>query len=827
MQGLQNPNTLNPPPVYNWQASVGWPTNNSRYQIHVAGQTSVDLTGGVYSNAVLHATTTGANADSVKNTRIFSAQNPGLSLLMLSAGDPTNNPIRFQFVKTVAWNDPAYLYDNAPATIGQPISDPGGFHDPSCGSPQVVVAGAVYCPAPVFDPATRTGTIIPVNKDNPDTEADDLVVAFYQRGPLLYDPATGAAVSNNICWPYQPVRFRPQWPASAPKIVIASQRGSDLIDPTQYSNWQLYYQNDPNQPGFNPNDEHALRLPYGGGEAVFALRNDLGTARTSEPFVLIRYQDPSSGGQWRMKVWQVVAEEAPWFFRYGAQAGTLIQPPYPLSLLAPAPQTAGVSGPYWRDRKEFFWAKAAGDDGGAAEIVMRFFYPMQSGFFFPGINPPPTGTNIPFLDLGAGTPGTPSDIHYDTTWPARVPELRVAESLVKPKLGLPDISSQTSVEILYQQATAQGHGRSVKLIDPTREYSADLAQLPSDVATLSENGLKYFPTLPPHLHDRCYYDPTSHRLKFKGQFVQPPAGEYYLLLNVITAREKAILLGLSTDPAFQSAVNSLAALTAGVTEVPGNATGFDSLALTAGLAQGEGYLTLAFGNNPILSPPAEPISLYVIKVACPTYRGELKVIESGNPFDEKLTLRHSGDFAGQADSYIFEWRTLPPVDGLPSTAPPDQWASFTPNPGTGQGAGDITIQGPGLFTVSDNYFICRYRPVAAPLCVSQSNPMGWSDWTAPMLAEGWVKRVVRGINPFEQRFSSYQNNQVNTVVSMISQAGAPYSGPVALNPGAANNFGLIETYETVLRRGQSLIVWAINEGRGAAAAVDEWLMQQN
>ena len=27
-----------------------------------------------------------------------------------------------------------------------------------------------------------------------------------------------------------------------------------------------------------------------------------------------------------------------------------------------------------------------------------------------------------------------------------------------------------------------------------------------------------------------------------------------------------------------------------------------------------------------------------------------------------------------------------------------------------------------------------------------------------------------------------------------------------------------------MRRGQSLVVWAINEGRGAAKAVDKWLM---
>lgn len=795
--------------VYNWQASIAWPSDNTRYQVHVAGQTPVDVAGsGAFNSTILEATTTDANAATVSNAHVFSAQSAGLSLLMLSSGDPATNAIRFQLVRTINWSDPSYLFDNAPAVIGQPIADPGPFHDPAAGSPQVILSNAVYCPAPVFDRATRTGTIIPVNQDNPANPNDDLVVAFYQRGNLLWDPVTSLTVSNNIFWAYKPVRYQPQWPTNAPHVVIASQQGTGVIDPNQYVNWQLYFQNDPNQPGYNPNDEHALVLPYSGGSAVFALRNDLGTPQTSRPFVLVRYQDPASGGQWRIKMWQVVSEEAPWFFRYAARAGVLLQPPLPLSALPPLPDTTGVSGPYWRDRKLSFWARAAGDNGGNADIVMHYFYPMQPGFFYPGTNPPALGSSIPWLDAQAGTPGTPIDVHFDTSWPDAAPELRMGETLVKPKSGLPDISSQTSVQIIYQQATALGQGTSVKLIDPTLEYHVPLTQLPTDATTLQAGTSYYFPTLPPSLQSRFYWDKNNHWLRFKGQFIQPPAGEYYLLLNVLTARDLSAIQSLSQDPAFQAAVNSLAALTANVTEVPPNATGFDSLALTAGQAQAPGYVTLAFGNNPNLSPQTEPISLAVIKVSCPPYKGQIEVIQSANPFDEKLTLRHSGDFAGQSDSYIFEWRTLPPVDGQPSTAPPDQWASFPMSPPTGQGALDITIQGPGLFTLSDNFFICRYRPSTTPaICASPTNTLGWSDWTTPMIAPGWISRVLGGINPFDQRTQAYTNSsQVNTIVSMISQAGKPYSGPVALNQQNANQFGLIETYETVLRRGEQLSI---------------------
>lgn len=426
---------------------------------------------------------------------------------------------------------------------------------------------------------------------------------------------------------------------------------------------------------------------------------------------------------------------------------------------------------------------------------MRFFYPFQPGFFMPGPNPPAPGQNVPLLDLRAGTPGTPHNVRFTVSWPV-MPELRVGETLVKPKFGLPDISQQTSVEIIYQSSGG------VRLIDPTRERSVDLAQLPSDVETFSRAGQLHFTQLPPTLRDRLRYDPINQKLIFRGELVEPPAGEYYLLLNVITQREREILLSLSDNPAFDNAITALANLASSVIEVPSNADSFDSLALTAGLASSSGYVTLAFANSSVLSAPAEPISLAVLRVTCPLYQGELKVIPSDNPFEEKLVLRHSGDFAGRANDYVFEWRTLPPVDGLPSTQPPENWSLFIPKPASGQGAVDISIEGPGLMTLSDNYFICRYRKA------NGSGPCGpdWSEWTAPMLAEGWLKRVLGGIDPYEQRIKDYQNNQVNTVVSMISQAGARAVGNIALNLVAANQAGLIEIYETVLQRGIGLSI---------------------
>jgi hypothetical protein len=799
----QDADAQNPQPTMNVQALNVWPNSDSAYQLHVIGTPAVDLTGGgAYQSVQLMAQdgTVGTDANDVKIGKRFSATGTGRSLLLLSTGLPEAAPIFFQVVKSIAWNDPAYLHDKVPAPVGAEITDRFGYHNASCGGPFVYWPNSFYCAdANFYDRSQRTGPIIPVNTDQP-TETDDMVLIYYQQSTKLKD-GDGANVNSPLCWPWKAVRYDVSWPTNPEKIIIASLQGSREIDPVLFKDWDVYFQNDPGLAGFNPNDEHALRRPYGAGEAIFALRDDLGTPTTSQPFVLMKYLGGPSQDRGQMKVFKVVAEEDPYFFDYPGTAGTLVQPPFPLSTLQLCPPSKGVSGPYWRDRKMSFWARAAGDDGGLARIVMRFFYPVQPGFFFPEANPPALGTCVPWLDVRAGTPGEPIDIDYTITWPP-APELRVQETLVKPKFGLPDISSQTSVEILYQQAEAQGTGSSVKLIDPTRERQVSLTRIPSDVVTVTEGGQVFFPTLPPALRNRLRYDPLNQLLKFRGEFIEPPAGEYYLLLNVITDREKAILLTLSSDATFQNAITTLAAQAATVITVSSDATVFDSLALTAGFATGTGYVTLAFGNNPELSPPAEPVALQIIKVLCPVYRGEIKVIASANPFDEKLTLRHSGDFAGQTDDFVFEWRTLPPVDGLPADQPPDRWTTFTPRPPSGQGAVDITIEGPGLQTLSDNYFMCRYKRASA------SGPCGddWSEWTAPMLAEGWIKRVLRGINPFEQRIQAYRDNQVNTIVSMISQAGARHVGNVPLNLAAAEKFGLIEIYETVLQRGLSLSI---------------------
>ena len=72
----------------------------------------------------------------------------------------------------------------------------------------------------------------------------------------------------------------------------------------------------------------------------------------------------------------------------------------------------------------------------------------------------------------------------------------------------------------------------------------------------------------------------------------------------------------------------------------------------------------------------------------------------------------------------------------------------------------------------------------------------WSAWAGspggtvvrprPQLAEGWIKRVLNGLNPFEQRIKDFHKAAADTYVSMMIQAGQRYEGDVALNADADN-----------------------------------------
>lgn len=817
---------------------TSWPTDPGRYQTYVAGSTSVDLTtasnGFTYFQLSDQTAGLGASASQVQSQARFYATNAGKALLLLASAAPTAAAnLYFQFVNSQVWTNTTYL--QATAVVGQTLTTFPG-HDANYGAPYVLNPLSRYCAAPGFlNQATRTGPIIPVNTAVPFSDRD-LVLVYYQRSTNLFNPASGLPLTNNpIGWPALPARFDCQWPTAAPTAVVSGALGTGPIDPAVYVNWQLYVQNDPTLPGFNPNDEQALPLPVGNGNGVVPLRYDLGTPTTSQPYLLVTYQD--TNGVSAIKTWRVVAPVGG-LPQTAVFAGSPLQPPFPLSVLPLSSRSFGSSGPYWKDRKGGFWAKAAGDDGSRATIVANYYYPVQAGFYFPSnyfagtpfaslANVPPVGTEVPWLGASAPLP-----YYYVVSWPTNAPTLLVGNTLVGPQAQYllpavddPDAPS-TSVEILYQQSVALGGAGkvSVKLIDGTGPRQVPLATLPKSISTSFSSGLYYFPTLPPDLRSRVWFDPIMARLNFVGQYVQQDNSGAdltipYLLLNVLTAPQVKALRDLSPDATWIAAVNQLAALSASATEVVPEQPFNHPLALSTGSGAGVGYVTLAYGYSTNLNQPGDPVSLQVIQVACPSYPGQVELIQSANPFDESITLRLSADFAGLESQYSFQWLYQGASGGLPPGAPPaypgsaGNWLNFT----QGIGAVEITISGASVLTLSDNYFICRYQPI------SSANVCGItpSDWTPTQLVPGWITRVLSGTDPLNVDLSSYTTTSNNTIVSMLALAGAPARGIVPLDGAAVGNLGLIELYTSVFAKGQGLSVNAgINYGPANTALLN-------
>ena len=501
-------------------------------------------------------------------------------------------------------------------------------------------------------------------------------------------------------------------------------------------------------------------------------------------------------------------------------------------------------------------------------FTMQYYYKTEPGFAWPGMaNPPAPGSIVPYLrprDAAGNFIGDPTskltpslDIVYRPTWPAVTPKLLAGQTLTVPENGLAAVRGQSSVKVLYQQSIGQNIVSapvSAVLHDPTRDKVSDLGsfgmtKLPASIRTDNYQGRIYFPDLPPHLAQRFFMDPNrspAGSLVLQGQFVNDPVGEKYLLLNVLRDSDLAVVKALCpvadtiNKPNWDAAIDGLSTVvqtfyenpqvpgqyipnpalnvTVGVGDlaaIDNSDTAVDSYALSAS-GPGNGYITYITGNGRAFTQVGDPISVYVARVAPPLFPGELKVIPSANPLNELITFQHTSDVAGRFGDYEYDWRIAPPVDGLPPLPPYESWTTLT----NGIDVPRYTLGGAGIQALSDNYVVMRYRNVNPAADPAVTN---WSSWTAPQLAEGWIKRVLGGINPINQRTTDLFNNQVNTTVSIISQAGPRWEGDVALNLDTINNYGLIEIYETVLRRGESL---SINSGINYGPANDALLLAQ-
>ncbi len=509
-------------------------------------------------------------------------------------------------------------------------------------------------------------------------------------------------------------------------------------------------------------------------------------------------------------------------------------------------------------------------------FTMRYYYKTEPGFDWPGMeNPPEVGTIVPYLrpinpatgafvGNGAVRDTESLQVVYRPVWPERDPAdstkavatLPYGATLTTPKFNLPGVKDMLTARVIYQQSLATNlttANPSAVLHDATREKFSDLdAQtltvVPGGVKKDYYQGRYYFPNLPPHLASRVYFDPNrgaKGSLVLKGEYVQETLGESYTMLNVLRGSDLATVKSLcpDSDPdksKWRTLVDALATavetfyedpnkpgsyipdptLTSSVgvgdlAEVNSDNTAVDSYAISA-VGPGGGYVTRMEATGTAFTQPGDPVAMHIFKVGGSSlYAGEVKVLAASNPLSEQVTFQHTADLAGRFDEFEYEWRIANPVDGMPPVS--DATMSRFLALASGLDMPRRTIGGAGIQALCDNYVVMRYR------AKDPAHPLYnlWSDWTSPKLAEGWIKRVLAGINPFNQRVGDLFNNQVNTDVSMLTQAGRRWEGDVALNIDTMNDYGLIEIYETVLRRGRML---SIESGYNYGPANDALLL---
>ena len=283
------------------------------------------------------------------------------------------------------------------------------------------------------------------------------------------------------------------------------------------------------------------------------------------------------------------------------------------------------------------------------------------------------------------------------------------------------------------------------------------------------------------------------------------------------------------------------------------------------------YVTLAENNH---EKTDGAVALHIIEIVPDRFRGSIKTVEAQNAFDEKINLRHTGDFGGNVADVYYQW-WVREVDALDRIKAPNDRDRIPPSAGGWQiyqealGLNAIAFSGRPDITLADKLFYVRYGQKDELASADSSNsltddpdtaavsPESWTlidldklnpsdawrglssqvpyQWAGaanspqlqadgsrrfiPQLVMGWVKRVLDRINPYEARFSrTFDGDSPATYSSMLQEAGPPYIGAVALNSdkNAIENVGLIALYETVLARAKELTSGSATDGTNQA-----------
>ena len=599
----------------------------------------------------------------------------------------------------------------------------------------------------------------------------------------------------------------------------------------------IYRQPDVTKPGYNPNEEHAFIGSGSGGYFAWALRCDMNTAATSEPGVLVQYEE---GGRPKMRYFAVVlTNEVYSTFADNATVGTILPGPHPLDTFdnpwCPKTYWDPVSGqvsPAFPDRKNQVWSRCAGT------LPIHMYYRNQDGFDYPTLaldSQPAIGAEIPWLaGLDGGDPvgGKPVVWTWTVNWPANVENMRIGQTLTKAANGLPEVWNCKSVGVVYPDDSS----RTVLLWDPTVVRKTGLDGFATPAAMLKNFGFdpaernvtlragKYtFKDLPPTIGDRFFVNANlavKECVCLKGELATN-AGGSILYPNVLNAAEKeaikdlvpkdhakrrdwdALIETLPTTPVEPSTLTVFADGTKAAVDYIAK----DHYALTAMGATN--YVTIIENdatNKEMRVSDGDAISMHVFKVLPDYYAGRVVTREDPlNLLSQQLSILYTESFAGKADEFEFEWKkAVPNANGSMPTDYTNVYKDVFAETAWG-GLTRFTIgqQGDTLANLVNTYYVMRYRAKSGttPYAVMGDT---WSDWCGPALAEGWIQRCVNNVTPFTQRMRDLYENKSETTVSMISQAGKPWSGDVALSQDNLTSVGLIELYQTLLNKAESM-----------------------
>ena len=855
---------------------VMWPEGESgKVQGHVAGTPAVRVVDDIVEHAFewndagwdhleegqFEKTRAGRTVLAIGSSKNRPEEGDRLSFLAVESRDPVQMAHAVQVHRTL---------------VGQAIEPPG--HDLATGAPWVRNARArVNTDQGYYDAEARTGPIIPVNTGG------ELELVLYKAGSARIEanpngPGRYGApgwedaerfygkpqaelrleqtqrTPSTEAWPVGIARYRPAWPtkedegATRDPLVIARtlKTGSRYALDEPYRAAKVYGQGDVGKPGYNPNEEHAW-VAHG---TLWALRSDLNGPDTSEAFALLAYDDPDRGPA--MAVVPVRAETPEHKLTMHTTVGE-VGMPAPLENL-------GEDGKVWqqprdlaevyRDRTGKLWAYRAGHHGEPIEIETVYCYQPRETFDTPGEEEShrcPWGSGLigwlatrnererklnGLAPTRSGDPRPPLALRTVVEWPDKVAVLRQGQALTSARTEgeLPALHGHVSVRILYQQSQHGGGARrpSVELIDIASPRGVSWEQgLPKAARPERIESESRFKDLPRPLNEQVVYDHTTHELVVRGRYVSadgrkseasPETGAEFVLPNVLGGTEQETVRGVleeavKSDATFEAAVKQLleqASTPMRITD-PEAVTVHPALSPTG--AEHIGYVSYMVDDSEAARKKGRKPELRILRVSAETEPAEIIVVaQEEDPFAETVYLRHSADLGGRGEEYEVHWENAYAVgDRWPQE---QEWSVL-------RKSGDVAEMLRGREQLKDQFVRTRVR---------RNGHTQWGAPSAPRRVDGWLARVVDGVNSFDTVVKKFREREPELASGIIERAGPPFRAPVALTSDVTSKEpGLVEVYETVFRRGCALGLAQMNEEMQTYAArlVDLYLALAN